>query len=69
MTGDVSGSGEVLISSLDLGNSSHLHANDSNTYTIISVKLIGTENYKVWATVMKLAIHTRNKIGLLMVLV
>ncbi|GJX82744.1 ribonuclease H-like domain-containing protein [Tanacetum coccineum] len=54
---------EDLISSLDLGNPLHLQNSDFNANTIISVKLTGTENYRVWAAVMKLAINTRNKTG------
>ncbi|GKD38107.1 ribonuclease H-like domain-containing protein [Tanacetum coccineum] len=54
---------EDLISSLDLGNPLHLHNSDFTSSTIISVKLTGTENYRVWAAVMKLAINTRNKTG------
>ncbi|GKB35686.1 ribonuclease H-like domain-containing protein [Tanacetum coccineum] len=55
-------SSEDLISSLDLGNPLHLHS-DFSANTIIFVKLIGTENYRVWAATMKLAIYTRNKTG------
>ncbi|GJU12053.1 ribonuclease H-like domain-containing protein [Tanacetum coccineum] len=36
---------------------------DFNANTIISVKLIGTENYRVRAAAMKLDINTRNKTG------
>ncbi|GJT39788.1 ribonuclease H-like domain-containing protein [Tanacetum coccineum] len=60
-----SGSSEDKISSLDLGNPLHLQNSDFNSATIISVKLTGTENYKVWAAAMKLAISTRNKTGFL----
>ena len=56
-------SNEKLISNLDLGNPLHLHSNDISSSSIISVKLTGTENYRVWATAMKLAINTRNKTG------
>ena len=58
-----SGSNETLISSLDLSSPLYLHANDVSTSSIISVKLTGTENYRVWSTAMKLAINTRNKTG------
>ncbi|GKA57012.1 ribonuclease H-like domain-containing protein [Tanacetum coccineum] len=54
-------SSEDLISSLDLGNPLHLQNSDFNANTTISVKLTGTENYRVWAVAMKLAINTRNK--------
>ncbi|GKD48392.1 ribonuclease H-like domain-containing protein, partial [Tanacetum coccineum] len=36
---------------------------DFSSSTIISVKLIGIENYRGWAASMTLAINTRNKIG------
>ncbi|GJR48542.1 ribonuclease H-like domain-containing protein [Tanacetum coccineum] len=56
-------SNEVLISNLDPGNPLHLNNNDFSISTIISMKLTGTENYRFWATAMKLTIHTRNKTG------
>ncbi|GJS33976.1 ribonuclease H-like domain-containing protein [Tanacetum coccineum] len=56
-------SNKVLISNLDLCNSLHLNSNDFSVSTIISVELTRIENYRVWATAMKLAIHTRNKTG------
>lgn len=52
-----------LISNLDLGNPLHLHSNDISSSSIVSIKLTGTENYRVWSTAMKLAINTRNKAG------
>nr|GEY35566.1 ribonuclease H-like domain-containing protein [Tanacetum cinerariifolium] len=36
---------------------------DFSSNTIISVKLTGTENYRVWVAAMKLAINTKNKTG------
>nr|GEX20172.1 ribonuclease H-like domain-containing protein [Tanacetum cinerariifolium] len=56
-------SSEDLISILDLGNPLRLQKSDFNANTIISVKLTRTENYRVWAAAMKLAINTRNKTG------
>ncbi|GJW14696.1 ribonuclease H-like domain-containing protein [Tanacetum coccineum] len=56
-------SSDVKISNLDLGNPLHLQTSDFNSNTIISVKLTGTENYRVWDVAMKLAINTRNKTG------
>ncbi|GJX41688.1 ribonuclease H-like domain-containing protein [Tanacetum coccineum] len=53
------------IINLDLGNPLHLQTSDFNSNNIISIKLTGTENYRVWAAAMKLAINTRNKIGFL----
>nr|GFA45950.1 putative Gag-polypeptide of LTR copia-type [Tanacetum cinerariifolium] len=58
-------SGDDKINNLDLGNPLHLQTSDFNSNTIISVKLTGTEKYRVWAAAMKLAINTRNKIGFL----
>ncbi|GJQ95443.1 ribonuclease H-like domain-containing protein [Tanacetum coccineum] len=52
-----------LICSLDLGNQLHLQNSDFSSDTIISMKLTSIENYRVWATAMKLAINTINKIG------
>nr|GEW69827.1 putative Gag-polypeptide of LTR copia-type [Tanacetum cinerariifolium] len=54
---------EDLISSLDLGNPLHLQNSNFSSNTIISVKLTGTENYRVWAAAMILTINTRNKTG------
>nr|GEV03600.1 putative Gag-polypeptide of LTR copia-type [Tanacetum cinerariifolium] len=50
-----------LISNLDLGNLLYLQNSDFSSSTIVSVKLAGTENYKVWVAAMKLATNTRNK--------
>ncbi|GJT45876.1 ribonuclease H-like domain-containing protein [Tanacetum coccineum] len=58
-----SSSSDDLISSLDLDNPLHLQNSDFNSGIIIYVKLTGTENYRVWAAAMKLAINTRNKVG------
>ncbi|GJV96764.1 putative RNA-directed DNA polymerase [Tanacetum coccineum] len=58
-------SSDDKISNLDLSNHLHLQTSDFNSNTIISVKLTITENYRVWVAAMKLAINTRNKIGLL----
>ncbi|GJX51719.1 LysM domain receptor-like kinase 3, partial [Tanacetum coccineum] len=40
-----------------------LHANDSNGNPMISFKLEGTRNYKVWSAAIKHALHTKNKLG------
>ncbi|GJY57168.1 ribonuclease H-like domain-containing protein [Tanacetum coccineum] len=53
----------TLISKLDLSHPLHLHPNDSSTWTIVSIKLKGTENYNVWSCAMLLALKGRNKIG------
>nr|XP_043611507.1 uncharacterized protein LOC122583139 [Erigeron canadensis] len=60
---DVSNDNVTLISKLDLGSPLHLHPNDSSTLSIVSIKLKGTENYKVWSCAMILALESKNKIG------
>nr|GEW04645.1 putative reverse transcriptase, RNA-dependent DNA polymerase, Gag-polypeptide of LTR copia-type [Tanacetum cinerariifolium] len=42
--------------SLDASNPLHLHANDSNGAPLISIKLTGVENYRIWANSMKLGV-------------
>ncbi|GKD26884.1 ribonuclease H-like domain-containing protein, partial [Tanacetum coccineum] len=58
-------SSDDKISNLNLGNPLHFQTSDFNSNTIISVKLTGTENYKVWAAAIKSDINTRNKTGFL----
>ncbi|GJV60926.1 ribonuclease H-like domain-containing protein [Tanacetum coccineum] len=53
----------TLISKLDISNTLHLHPNDFTTLTVVSIKLIGTENYQVWSCAMLLALEGKNKIG------
>nr|GEV68538.1 ribonuclease H-like domain-containing protein [Tanacetum cinerariifolium] len=48
---------------LDLGNPLYLHANDSNCASICSVKLTGVDNYRIWASAMKLALQIKHKMG------
>ncbi|GJT78823.1 ribonuclease H-like domain-containing protein [Tanacetum coccineum] len=50
-----------LISSLNAGNPLHLQTNDNNSGSLINIKLTGFENYRVWATAMKIALQARNK--------
>ncbi|GKB34086.1 putative RNA-directed DNA polymerase [Tanacetum coccineum] len=49
------------VSTLDCSNILHLQNSDFNVTNVISIKLSGTENYRVWAAAMRLAINTRNK--------
>nr|GEX14684.1 hypothetical protein [Tanacetum cinerariifolium] len=49
--------------SLDSSNPFHLHANDSNETPLISIKLTNVENYRVWASAIKLGLQTKNKMG------
>ncbi|GKE04561.1 ribonuclease H-like domain-containing protein [Tanacetum coccineum] len=51
------------VSTLDCSNVLHLQNSDFNVTNVISIKLSGTENYRVWAAAMRLAINTRNKTG------
>ncbi|XP_076893850.1 uncharacterized protein LOC143545969 [Bidens hawaiensis] len=60
--GESSGS-KTLISKLDVSDPLYLHPSDSSSLSIINVKLKGTENYRVWANALKLALQAKNKIG------
>lgn len=54
---------ETQISKLDFGDPLYLHASDTTSSPLINIKLKGTENYKVWACAMELALETKNKLG------
>ncbi|GKD98475.1 ribonuclease H-like domain-containing protein [Tanacetum coccineum] len=60
MTG-VSGSNVDSISFLNAGTPLHLQTNDNNSGPLINLKLTGSENYRVWANAMKIALQARNK--------
>nr|GEW83783.1 putative Gag-polypeptide of LTR copia-type [Tanacetum cinerariifolium] len=49
-------------SNLDIYDPLYLHHQKIGSQ-LITFKLEGTENYKVWSAVVQLALHTRNKIG------
>nr|GEU29034.1 beta-glucosidase 12-like [Tanacetum cinerariifolium] len=51
---------EDLSSRLDLSNPLHLQNSDFSSDTIISVKLTGTDNYRVWAAAMKKILHIKS---------
>ncbi|XP_076940157.1 uncharacterized protein LOC143609230 [Bidens hawaiensis] len=51
------------MSNHDFGDPLYLHASDTNNLTIVNIKLIGAENYSVWANSMELALNVKNKIG------
>ncbi|GJY11766.1 ribonuclease H-like domain-containing protein [Tanacetum coccineum] len=53
----------IMIGSLGQRNPLHLHANDSNCTSIVSVRLNGVGNYRIWASAMKLALQTKHKMG------
>ncbi|GJU34759.1 putative RNA-directed DNA polymerase [Tanacetum coccineum] len=47
---------------LDIYDPLYLHPQDIGSQ-LVTFKLEGTENYKVWSAAVQLALHTRNKIG------
>nr|XP_043619624.1 uncharacterized protein LOC122591418 [Erigeron canadensis] len=51
------------ICKLDFGDPLYLHASDTVNTPLISFKLLGIDNYKVWSCAMELALQTKNKIG------
>ncbi|XP_071735299.1 uncharacterized protein [Rutidosis leptorrhynchoides] len=53
--------GETLISKLDFADPLYLHPSDISSTPLINIKLIGTENYRVWSCAMILALETKNK--------
>ncbi|GJV81614.1 ribonuclease H-like domain-containing protein [Tanacetum coccineum] len=53
----------VTINSLDAGNPLFLHNNDHSNMPLVGFKLIGSENYKMWSTAMKIALTGKNKLG------
>ncbi|GJZ01150.1 ribonuclease H-like domain-containing protein [Tanacetum coccineum] len=54
---------DIMIGSLDQSNPLYLYANDSNCASIVSLKLTGVDNYRIWASAMKLALQIKHKIG------
>ncbi|GKD48044.1 ribonuclease H-like domain-containing protein [Tanacetum coccineum] len=60
MAGGASGSNNILNDALDDGNHLHLQTNDNNSGSLINIKLIGSENYRFWATAMKIALQAKN---------
>ncbi|XP_071725628.1 uncharacterized protein [Rutidosis leptorrhynchoides] len=55
--------GETLISKLDFADPLYLHPSDISSTPLINIKLIRTENYRVWSCAMILALETKNKKG------
>nr|GEU88842.1 probable CCR4-associated factor 1 homolog 11 [Tanacetum cinerariifolium] len=53
---------KVLINGLDVGNPLFLQNNDHSNAPIVSIKLTGIENYKMWSTAMEIALIGKNKI-------
>ncbi|GJW61098.1 ribonuclease H-like domain-containing protein [Tanacetum coccineum] len=62
---DSSKKGDSSSSDLNLvfGDPLYLHPNDTNGTPIMTVKLTGTENYKVWSIAITFALRNHNKIG------
>nr|GEY15253.1 ribonuclease H-like domain-containing protein [Tanacetum cinerariifolium] len=52
-----------MVVSLDQCNPLHLLPNDSNCASIVFVKLTGVDNYRFWASAVKLALQIKHKIG------
>ncbi|GJV36473.1 ribonuclease H-like domain-containing protein [Tanacetum coccineum] len=67
MVGDDMPKKGVSSSSCDLnltfGGPLYLHPNDTGGSLIVTIKLTGTENYKVWSIAMIFALRNHNKIG------
>lgn len=59
----------IMISSLDKSNPLHLHPNDSNCASVVSIKLSSVENYRVWSSAVNLLCKLRIKWVFLMVVV
>ncbi|GJX17903.1 ribonuclease H-like domain-containing protein [Tanacetum coccineum] len=53
----------VTVNGLDADNLLHVQNSDNSSYVIIPFKLLGTENYRIWSSVVKLALQARNKYG------
>nr|GEU34662.1 hypothetical protein [Tanacetum cinerariifolium] len=47
---------KVLINGLDVGNPLFLKANDHSNVVVVSIKLTGNDNYKMWSNFMKIAL-------------
>nr|GEY97176.1 hypothetical protein [Tanacetum cinerariifolium] len=57
---DISSSFEL---NMPFGDTLYLHPNDTGGSPIVTIKLNGTETYKMWSIVMIFALRTHNKIG------
>ena len=62
--GEGSGSGgDKPKDTIDFDDPLYIHPSDSAAVTIISFKLTGTENFRVWRSSMIRALKARNKLG------
>ncbi|GJT73862.1 ribonuclease H-like domain-containing protein [Tanacetum coccineum] len=48
---------------LSFGDPLYLHPNDTNGTPIVTIKLTGTEKYKMWSITMTFALRNHNKLG------
>ncbi|XP_071700393.1 uncharacterized protein [Rutidosis leptorrhynchoides] len=53
----------TLINKLDFGDPLYLHPSDTSSTPLVSFKLKGTENYKIWSRSVLLALGTKNKVS------
>ncbi|GJS30311.1 ribonuclease H-like domain-containing protein [Tanacetum coccineum] len=73
VTSDVSKSGDDTNKHIDIGSSFelnlsfgdtlYLHPNDTGGSPIVTIKLTGTENYKMWSIAMTFALRNHNKLS------
>ncbi|KAI3499188.1 hypothetical protein L1887_34981 [Cichorium endivia] len=65
MTGPIikTGSGTNQPEPVDYDDPLYLHPSDNTTATIISFKLMGAENYRIWRSSMMRSLKGRNKLG------
>ncbi|GKC66131.1 RNA-directed DNA polymerase, eukaryota [Tanacetum coccineum] len=59
--GGASGSNNII--TIDINDPLFIHSNDTNGTPLISLKLTGTKNYRVWTAALKHCIHSKNKLG------
>ncbi|XP_071709371.1 uncharacterized protein [Rutidosis leptorrhynchoides] len=51
------------INKLDFGDHLYLHPSDTSNTPLVTFKLKGTENYKIWSRSILLALGTKNEVG------
>ena len=61
--GAVANPDQFVIAKFDFEDPLYLHPSDTTGTPILTLKLCGTENYKVWSCAMVLALETKNKLG------
>ncbi|XP_071699247.1 uncharacterized protein [Rutidosis leptorrhynchoides] len=61
--GNSGGTSDNPISKLDFNDPLFLHPSDITSTPIITFKLLGTKNFRVWKCAMTLALKTKNKFG------